>query len=546
MAINKKLFSVAYLSMEIALENNIKTYSGGLGVLAGDILRSAANKKFPLVGVTLLSRQGYFKQGISSAGDQIEQIDRDYDWSRLKKLDTEIRINIGTDQVKVGVWQYLLKGRDGFFVPVYLLDTAIPGNKRIYQKLTDKLYGGNLENRLRQEIVFGRGGVKILEALGYQQIKTYHLNEGHGALAAIELFNRLTGKTNEEKVAAVKAQCVFTTHTPIKTSYDNFPVKMVNQDQPDFPTNLKGLIKRGEVNMMALGRYFSRYVNGVARSHQQLLNKLFPEEKIAGITNGVDSLLWTSPEFKKLYDKFLPGWQENPRILKLASKLSPDDVWRAHQKEKRRLLDYIKDKKKVAWSENVLTICFARRFTEYKRPLLIFSDLKKLLAVLGNGEKAQLIFAGKAHPRDLVGQAAIKKIHQLKRKYPQLKLVFLENYNLDLAKLLVAGSDLWLSNPLPPQEASATSGMKAAHNGVPQISTLDGWWLEGYHPEKTGWAITDEQSLYKTLETKVLPLYYASPQKWRELMVSVISLNASYFNTSRVLDEYIKEAYQRK
>lgn len=534
--------SVAYLSMEIALENNIKTYAGGLGVLAGDFLRSAARKNFPVVAVTLINKQGYFKQKISSAGDQIEQIDRDYDFSKFKKLPNEVTLNIGCDAVKIGVWEYSIKDGESE-VPVLLLDADIRGNKAIYKKLTAKLYGGDLETRLRQEIILGFGAVKMLAELGYKDIETYHLNEGHGAFAAIGLFNDLEGETDEERIKKVKEKCVFTTHTPIKTIYDEFPLEMVLKNQPDFPRQLSALINNNQVSTLEMGLYFSRYINGVSLAHQKLLHNIFPDYRFSAITNGVDSLFWTAPEFKKIYDKYLIGWRDDYRLLKMAGKISDDEIWQAHQKAKKRLLEYIKERYKLDWREDILTICFARRFTEYKQPLFILSDIERLLEITDQGERIQLIFSGKAHLRDLNGQRMIKDLNQIKKKYKKLKLVFLENYGLDLARLLVAGSDVWLNNPLPPQEACGTSGMKAAHNGVMQISTLDGWWPEGFKSGKTGWAINNADDLYEIIKKEVLPLYYRKPEAWRAMMKNAISINASYFNSDRMLKQYIDEAY---
>ncbi len=537
--------SVAYLSMEIALENDIKTYAGGLGILAGDFLRSAARKNFPIVAVTLISRQGYFKQKISSAGDQIEQIDRDYDFSKLKKLPNEVSINIGHDTVRIGVWKYLI-GNSRFGVPVFLLDTDISGNKAIYKKLTAKLYGGGLEDRLRQEMILGFGAVKMLAELGYKNIDTYHLNEGHGAFAAIELFNNLKEGADEEKVKKVKEKCVFTTHTPIKTIYDEFPLEMILKNQPDFPCRLSTLVNNSQVSTLEMGLYFSRYTNGVSLAHRKLLNNIFPDINFKAITNGVDSLFWTAPEFKKIYDKYLAGWQEDYKLLKMAGGIPDGEIWGAHQKAKRRLLKYIQENYKIDWQDNILTICFARRFTEYKQPLFILSDIERLLEMTGEGEKIQLIFAGKAHLRDLNGQSMIKSLNQIKKKYKKLKLVFLENYDLNLARLLVAGSDVWLNNPLPPQEACGTSGMKAAHNGVMQISTLDGWWPEGFKSGKTGWAIDDVNDLYEILKKEVLPFYYEQPEIWQKMMKDTIMINAAYFNSDRMLEQYIDEAYSLK
>lgn len=541
---NKDIFSVAYLSMEIALENDIKTYAGGLGVLAGDILKSAATINYPMVGITLLSSQGYFKQKINPSGKQIELIDRDYNFLRLKKLDNEVIVKIGREKIKVGVWQYLINGTNNFTSPVYLLDTNISGNKTAYKKLTTKLYGGNFEFRLRQEIVLGRGGVKMLESLGYNNIKKYHLNEGHAAFAGVELILNSKGVEIEDKINEVKAKCVFTTHTPIKTIYDEFSIQVILKNVSDFPYELPGLVKHRKVNTLDLGRYFAGYVNGVSKMHQQLLTNIFSENEIKAVTNGVNSGFWTSDEFKKLYDKYLSGWRENNELLKKVSLISNQEIWDAHQKNKNDLLNYLKINKQINWQENIFTIGFARRFTEYKQPLLLFVDVERLLDILDGGGGAQIIFAGKAHLRDTSGQEAIKKIYKIQKKYPKFNLIFLENYNLKMAQMLVSGVDLWLNTPLPPQEACGTSGMKAAHNGVPQLSTLDGWWPEGYVKDKTGWAISGADELYETLKKEILPLYYKAPEKWREIMKSVISINASYFNTGRVIRQYINEAYK--
>lgn len=541
--ISKESYQVAYLSMEIALENNIKTYAGGLGVLAGDILRSAAEKVFPMVGVTMLSSHGYFKQKLDSSGKQIEQTDCDYDFSLLEKLDTEVEVNIGKDVVRVGVWQYLINGENGFKIPVYFLDTNVRGNKKDYKKLSTNLYGGARECRLRQEIILGRGGVKILKALGYQSIKKYHLNEGHAAFVGIELFLESSGENNLVKIGAVKRQCIFTTHTPIKTIFDEFPLQLILKNQLDFPTDLPGLIKQQKINTLDLGMYFSGYINGVSQMHQKLLKNIFPEEDVWAVTNGVNSSFWTASELKKIYDQELPGWRKDGERLRLLTKIDGKIIWRAHQKAKKDLLEYIKKNNQIKWSEDVFTLGFARRFTEYKQPLLIFTDTERLVEILEKGGGAQIVFAGKAHRRDLSGQEAIKKIYKIKNKYPRLNIVFLENYNLNIAKLLISGVDLWLNTPLPPQEACGTSGMKAAHNGVPQFSTLDGWWPEGYIKDKTGWSFSGVDEFYEILKKEIMPMYYQRPTVWQELMKNVIILNASQFNSGRVLVQYIKEAY---
>lgn len=550
---NKSKFSVAYFSLEIALENELKTYAGGLGVLAGDLLRSAANLKFLMVGLTLLNHRGYFKQILASDGEQIIKTDSDYDISKLKKLPIRVVVNIGQDLVKVGVWRYIIKGRDNFVIPVYFLDTDLPENSQINRRLTDNLYGGDLEYRLKQEIVFGRAGVKMLSALGYKNIKKFHLNEGHGALAAVELFLGSNKKSNKEKITEVRRQIVFTTHTPLKKEQNIFSLTYLKEYQPDFPDYLNGLVDQDGVNLTTVSLYFSGYANAVSKLHQRVTQKMFPDYKIQAITNGVNSLNWAAPEFQKLYDKYIPGWRTYGPLLLNVNRIPLEEIWAEHQQTKKHLIEYVNKHSTVKLAKNIFTLGFARRFTPYKRPEFLFNNLKRLLSLQQPGGRIQIIYAGKAHPRDLEGQELIKRIYQYKKELtPKIKVVFLANYDLNQAKLLTAGVDLWLNTPLPPNEASGTSGMKAAHNGVPQLSTLDGWWPEGYKKNKTGWAIREkkrkdgvsESNLYELLEKDILSMYYKDSERWKKIMRSTISLNASYFNTDRVLEQYIKEAYR--
>ncbi|MFA5109271.1 MAG: alpha-glucan family phosphorylase [Patescibacteria group bacterium] len=542
---------VAYFSMEIAVENEIKTYAGGLGVLAGDILKSAARLGFPMVGITLLNNKGYFEQKITSVGEQAEQPDSAYNFSRFKKLDQQVTVTIGSEKVTVGVWQYLVKGAIGFVVPIYFLDTDITSNSTANRQLSGQLYGGDREYRLKQEIILGRAGVKMLRALGYDEIKRFHLNEAHGSLAAVELFLNSEKKTDSEKIKEVRGQCVFTTHTPVSRGQDVFSLAYLKQFQPDFPDCLKSLVEKGEINFTFLGLYLSAFANAVSRQHRLTAQKMFPKYKIRAITNGVDSLFWTAPEFKKLYDKYLPGWRLDNGRLHLARKIPLAELRMAHQKNKKKMVEYINHKKSADFKKDIFTICFARRFAPYKRPEFLLSDLNRLLALRRVGE-IQIVYAGKAHPQDMEGRELIKEIWMSRNKLAgKIKMVFLENYDLEQARLLTAGADVWLNTPLPPNEASGTSGMKAAHNGVPQLSTLDGWWPEGYKKNKTGWAIKEtgdvgrraRSNLYDLLEKEILPLYYQSPEKWEKLRRSVISLNASVFNAERMLRQYIKEAY---
>ena len=556
MEIDKNNFKIAYFSMEIALESNIKTYSGGLGILAGDILRSAADLKLPMVGITLLSDQGYFDQTINTGGQQEAVSTISYDFSKLKKLKTTAIIKIGKDKVKIGAWQYLIKNENEFTIPVYLLDTNISSNKDEYKKLTGQLYGNDKEYRLLQEIVLGRGGFQFLKSLGYN-IKKFHINEGHGSFVAIEQFLNSNKKTIETKIADTRARCIFTTHTPIKMAQDIFPLELVMKYQPDFPANMPNLVDDNEVNMTKIALYFSDYINGVALSHQTLSRQMFPDYLIHSITNGVHSVTWTSPEFQAIYDKHIPNWRASNFALRNAFTIPLSEIWQAHQLAKIKLLKVVKEKSGLDFKEDVFTIGFARRFTPYKRPGLLLRDMERLISIQEKVGEMQIIYGGKAHPADEHGQIIIEEINDTIKKYKdKIKIVFLEGYEMDLAKIMVAGVDLWINTPLPPNEASGTSGMKAAHNGVPQLSSYDGWWKEGYIRDKTGWTIRGEHilgngnlddkdaaSLYEILEKEILPIYYKDSEAWREIMRFAIGVNASFFNTERVLREYAQDAY---
>ncbi len=556
--IKKEKRKVAYFSMEIAIENDIKSYAGGLGVLAGDTLKSAADLKMPMLGITLFNNRGYFKQIINEEGEQKEEREK-YNYSKLEKLKEETSIYIGKDEIKIGVYKYDIVGQGGYVIPIYFLDTNIEGNKDEYRELTGTLYGGDQDYRLKQEIILGRGGVKLLSVLGYENIEKYHLNEGHAALASIELFLRYKESFSDAQSAEkVRKQCIFTTHTPVKAGHDTFQIDLVKKLQNDFPYNLPGLIKNETLNMSRLALYFSSYINGVALSHQKVSTKMFPEYEISAITNGVHSQTWTSQEFCNLYDTYIPSWRKCSLYLRNVFNVPPSEIWKAHQKSKRKLINYIKDKKGKDLSEDVFTIGFARRFTGYKRSTLVFHDINELLRIHKEKGKMQIIYAGKAHPSDWGGKEMIKEINDIIKRYEEeIDIVFLEDYDMDVARIMVAGVDIWLNTPLPPNEASGTSGMKAAHNGVPQFSTMDGWWIEGFVDGKTGWSIGEKQNgispeelikkdakdLYYKLENYILPRYYENPNLWCETMIHTIAINASFFNSERMLRQYAQEAY---
>jgi starch phosphorylase len=535
--------SIAYFSMEIALEKSLKTYAGGLGVLAGDILRSASRKKFPMIGVTLLNKHGYFKQLITDKGKQEERIDKS-DLSKLELLSSKFYLQIGADKVLFRAWRYFLQHDKGLKIPIYFLDTDWPENREKHRRLCENLYPGDKRKKLKQAVLLGRGGVKLLNKIGLEKISKIHLNEGHGALAAIELFLNSKKDSDLKKIKEVRDKLVFTTHTPIPAGHDVFFGEFLLKYQPDFPTHIEEIMENDTVNFTKLALFFSSYANGVSRIHGRVSRKMFPDYAIDYITNGVESSFWTAPEMITLFDNHIPDWRQNHKKLKKASRISLGEIKLAHLSAKQRLIKFIARHKKVNFSEDVLTITFARRFAPYKRPTMLLSDLDKLKEINKNSGPIQIIYAGKAHPNDEIGRTLISETNKrIKKIFPEIKIVFLENYDLEMAKLLVSGSDVWLNNPALPNEASATSGMKAAHNGIPQISTFDGWWPEGYVRKKTGWTINEAPDLYEILEKKVLPLYYHYPEKWLKMMRATISLNASYFNTDRVLNDYIKKAY---
>lgn len=534
---------VAYFSMEIALEKDLKTYAGGLGVLAGDILRSASRQKFPMIGVTILNKHGYFKQVINSKGKQEELIDR----SNLKKLELlsfKMSLNIGADKVFFRVWRYFLQHEHGLKIPIYFLDTDWPENREKHRRLCDNLYPGDKRKKLKQAILLGRGGVKLLNKIGLDKISKIHLNEGHGALAAVELFLLSKESSEASKIKDVRRRLVFTTHTPVSSGHDVFFGEFLLKYQPDFPMQIKGIIENDTVNFTKLALFFSSYANGVSKKHGRVSREMFPDFEINAITNGVESSFWTASEMIDLFDNYIPDWRCDNTLLRKAKNISLGEIRQAHLAAKKRLIKFIARQKKISFSEGAPIITFARRFAPYKRPTMLLSDLNRLRNINKISGPIQIIYAGKAHPDDEVGKTLVSETNKrISAISHEIKVVFLENYDLEIAKLLVAGSDVWLNNPALPNEASATSGMKAAHNGVMQISTFDGWWPEGYVKDKTGWIIIEAGDLYDILEKKIIPLYYHHPEKWLKMMRSTISLNASRFNTDRVLKEYIKKAY---
>ncbi len=559
---------IAYFSMEIGLREDIPTYSGGLGVLAGDTVKSAADLCLPFIAVTLISRKGYFLQEIDDQGHQTEK-PAVWDPSKLLQCAPEkIIITIEKREVHIQAWVYFVESpRGGSSVPVIYLDTDVPENSNEDRALTDHLYGGESDYRIKQEAILGIGGVRMLRKLGFE-IKKYHMNEGHAAFLTLELLHEF--KRDIEEVwdesriwdpESVKNLCVFTTHTPVEAGHDKFSYELYAKVLGDyFPENiLKGLAGEENVNMTLLGFNLSNHVNGVAKKHMEVSQNMFPGYKINAITNGVHSYTWTCKHMKKLYDKYLPGWANEPEIFVRIGCIPDKELWAAHQKAKKELIDHVNSSTGSDMDYETLTIGFARRATAYKRADLLFSDIERLEKIAGG--KIQIIYAGKAHPKDTVGKELIERIYSFRDKLKgKIKITFLPNYNMNSALKLVSGVDIWLNTPLRPLEASGTSGMKAAHNGVINFSVLDGWWIEGHIEDYTGWSIgpahkdiapdkdmnkIDSDDLYKKLEEKIIPKYYNDRKTWIRMMQNAIGKNAYYFNTHRMMRRYVTEAYIR-
>ena len=583
---------VAYFSMEIALENAMPSYSGGLGVLAGDTIRAAADLRLPMVAVSLLYRKGFFTQRLAEDGSQTEE---PVEW-RVEDFLTEetdrASVTIEGRRVELRCWRYSAKGVRGFEVPIYFLDADLPSNAESDRNLTGTLYGGDSYYRLRQEVVLGIGGVRILRALGYNDLTRYHMNEGHAALLSLQLLNDEAIKAGRESIRKediekVRSKCVFTTHTPVPAGHDRFPMeyltrvfpgqtefldlkdassadlmKRVLQADQNFPGIQEAARGGASLNMTQLALGLSTYVNGVAKQHGETSRQMFPEVPIEAITNGVHAGTWTSPPFQQLFDRYIPSWREDNYSLRGALGLPAEEVWAAHLIAKHDLLETVRTKTGLKFDPEVFTIGFARRATGYKRADLILADLDRLREIAKNAGHFQIIYAGKAHPNDGGGKDIIRRIFQAKKALRKtVPVVFLDDYNLDLGGKITSGVDLWLNTPQFPLEASGTSGMKSALNGVPSLSILDGWWVEGHIEGVTGWCIgesrrtvagtapadnkAEAESLYAKLEGVILPMYYNDRAKFLEVMQHAIAINGSFFNTQRMVQQYITDAYLR-
>lgn len=552
---------VAYFSMEIGLDSSMPTYSGGLGILAGDSLRAAADIGIPMVGVTLLHRRGYFRQHLDADGNQQ---DSPVEWNPeeyLEPLSVRCAVTIEGREVRIRPWRYVLPSPVADDVSIYFLDTALPENSEWDRTLTDHLYGGDEYYRLCQEAVLGIGGLAILGALGYTDVMVYHMNEGHSALLTLALLSREAERSalpvnDQRNIDLVRDRCVFTTHTPVPAGFDKFSIDLVKQILGDEITHqLMSIecLKDDVLNMTYLALFFSRYINGVSMRHEEISQTMFPGYPINSVTNGVHALTWTSEPFQRLYDRHIPQWREDNLYLRYVVNVPLQEIHQAHLEAKQNLLTEVKRRTGISLSPSVMTLGFARRMTAYKRADLLFSNLERLKIIAREAGPFQIIYAGKAHPKDEGGKALIRRIFQATKQLSgTVPVIFLEEYDLSLAKCMCAGVELWLNTPQKPDEASGTSGMKAAFNGVPSLSVLDGWWMEGHFEGVTGWSIgqllpastvKEADSLYDKLENVIIPMFYRQPTAFDEIRRSTIAINASYFNTRRMMLQYLEHAY---
>ncbi|HLW65181.1 MAG TPA: alpha-glucan family phosphorylase [Gemmataceae bacterium] len=608
----KEPFRIAYFSMEFGIHESIPEYSGGLGVLAGDHLKSASDLGIPLIGVTLMFRQGYFRQYLNVDGWQQERYPENdfFNLPLVAVTDTEgapllIRIPFPNREVVVRVWRVQV-GR----VPLYLLDANIPQNAPDDRNITAQLYGGDQDMRIRQEMVLGIGGIRTLRALGLDPT-VCHMNEGHSAFCGLERIRMLMSEKNAPFATAlevVKAGTCFTTHTPVPAGNDTFPASTVEyylgqymhafrMDRHDF-LGLGRQSPRDEnepFGMTVLALKLANVSNGVSQLHGRVSRRMWqkiwpglPESEIPvhSITNGIHTQSWLAPEMTQLYDRYLGiQWEEQPAnhdVWKRVDRIPDEELWRTHERRRERLVAFarkrLKDQMKqrgvthaeLATAEEVLdpealTIGFARRFATYKRGTLIFRNLERLAALVNHKDRpVQFIFAGKAHPKDTGGKELIAQIQRFARQSEfRRRVVFIEDYDMHIARTLVQGVDVWLNNPRRPFEASGTSGMKICGNGGLNLSVLDGWWVEGYQGDN-GFAIgageeysesatsyqddVESRALYDLLEKEIVPLYYARgsdglPRGWLKMMKRSISTLTPVFNTNRMLEEYMRKSY---
>lgn len=603
--------SVAYFSMEYGLNHVLKIYSGGLGVLAGDYLKEASDSNVDLCAIGFLYRYGYFTQSLAIDGQQIAN----YEAQNFGTLPLE-RVNdahgqplvVDVPYIDYVVHAYVWKVNVGR-ISLYLLDTDNEMNSEFDRSITHQLYGGDWENRLKQEILLGIGGILTLKALGIKK-DIYHCNEGHAALINVQRLSDYVaeGLSFDQAIELVRASSLYTVHTPVPAGHDYFDEGLFGKYMSGYPQKLgiswDDLMNLGRNNPGDKGERFcmsvfacntSQEVNGVSWLHGKVSQEMFssiwkgyfPEESHVGyVTNGVHFPTWCASEWKQLYSKYFDSNflydQSNPKIWEAINNVPDEEIWNTRQTMKHKLVDYIRKQFSETWlknqgdpsrivslmekiNPNALLIGFGRRFATYKRAHLLFTDLDRLAKIVNNPDRpVQFLFTGKAHPHDGAGQGLIKRIIEISRRPEFLgKIIFLENYDMQLARRLVTGVDIWLNTPTRPLEASGTSGEKALMNGVLNFSVLDGWWLEGYR-EKAGWALTEKRTyqnqeyqdqldaatIYSILETEILPLYYDKnedgySEEWIKYIKNSISQIAPHYTMKRQLDDYYDRFYNK-
>jgi len=540
---------IGYFTAEIGLWSDLKTYSGGLGVLAGDHVKSAADAGIPLVGVTLLYREGYGTQQLDNLGNQTETFPNLDPNQHMTKTSIEFSLNLDNTQIKISVWKVEIEGISGHVVPVYFLDTFHEDNTPEHCSLSGRLYGGDDNTRIRQEYILGVGGVKLFDFID-EVLSGIHLNEGHCTFALLELLEK--GWTRQY----LSDHTLFTTHTPVPAGHDRFDWDLVRHIIGDkLPQDAIELVKiagdsengnRCSMSHLAVGLCTS--VNAVSKLNAEVASNMFANRVITPITNGVHHMTWTSDSMSTLFDKFIPGWKENPNLLQNANNLPNHELVKFREQARELLRNRVKNDTGVELFKDRLTIGFARRFATYKRANLVFHDLERLTKI--GADKIQFVFSGKAHPRDNGGKDLIRSIFESASNIEStIPVAFLEDYDMQIGLDMTSGVDIWLNNPIRPLEASGTSGMKAAMNGVPNCSILDGWWPEACIHGKNGWAIgsaeddrndiRDANNLYNVIENEVLPVWESSIDNWANIMKSSI-VASSNFTGNRMIQDYLE------
>jgi len=531
-----KLPSVAYLCMEFAIENNIKIYSGGLGVLAGDYIKGAYDGNYPIVGIGLKWKQGYVTQALDKQGIVVDSFKK-YPFDKFSDTGKTVTVSIRKRDVICRIWTC----RDYGVHELILLDTDHPDNADAL--ITGQLYGWFGEERVAQEIVLGVGGVKALQALG-KEPDLYHFNEGHAVLAALELVRqkREQGMTLKEALKATRKQCVFTTHTPIKAGNETHPHDLLQYMGANAGLSIEEMHAIGGTpfNMTVAALNLAKETNGVAQLHAETAEKMWEEVKnrkpIIGITNGIHKGTWVDTSIQKVKD-------------------DPQALWSRHMELKANLIEFVEQRTGIQLSLDKLLIGFARRAAPYKRSNLVFSSGNDLLEVFKQG-RAQIVFSGKAHPNDGDGKEIVEEIYRNSKKMED-SVVFLQDYDMDIGAMLTRGSDIWLNNPRRPLEACGTSGMKAAMNGVLNVSVLDGWWPEACQHGVNGWAIGDDKVPGDVIEqdardakflsdvmlNEVIPTYYEKPEKWIKMMQASIESTSVEFDVATMLKNYYEKLY---